>query len=169
MDHSALLRGSENRIMYLYMFSLITFDTFLTTCPKLNSQATDCSVCTHDHHCTYSESLFSSHGESFIADSDEDTLCFVACHSNDVFFGFFGNMVLCKVLQQYVSFNAVILFFFLIVMSYTSMQQRSLLNARLIVISSCRALSRVKEKQCCYIIFGISFLSCVTATCTYCK
>lgn len=112
MDHSALLRGSEDRIMYLYMFSLITFDTFLTTCPKLNSQATDCSVCTHDHHCTYSESLFSSHGESFIADSDEDTLCFVACHSNDVFFGFFGNMVLCKVLQQYVSFNAVILFFF---------------------------------------------------------
>lgn len=156
--------------MCLYMFSLITFDTFLTTCPKLNSQATDCSVCTHDHHCTYSESLFSSHGESFIADSDEDTLCFVACHSNDVFLaGFFGNMVLCKVLQQYVSFNAVILFFFLIVMSYTSMQQRSLLNARLIVISLCRALSRVKEKQCCYIIFGISFLSCVTATCTYCK
>lgn len=94
------------------MFSLITFDTFLTTCPKLKSRATDCSVCTHDHHCTYSESLLSSHGESFIADSDEDTLCFVACHSNDVFLaGFFGNMVLCKVLQQYVSFNAVILFF----------------------------------------------------------
>lgn len=98
------------------------------------------SVCTnHDHHCTYSESLFSSYGESFIADSDEDTLCYVVCHSNDVFLaGFFGYMVLCKVLQQYVSFNAVI-FVFLIVISYISMQQRSLLNARVIVIFLCRA------------------------------
>lgn len=25
------------------------------------------------------------------------------------------------------------------------------------------------KKNCCYIIFGISFLSCVKATCTYCK
>lgn len=89
--------------------------------------------------------LLSSLGESFTADNDEHALYYVACHSNDVFLsGFFGNLVLCNVLQQYVGFNAVVIFFSCDEPMYTSTQQRrslnAFLNARMIVLSLCHAL-----------------------------
>lgn len=70
--------------------------------------------------------LLSSLGENVIADSDEHALCYVAYHSNDVVLsGFFGNLVLCNMLQQYVGWVSMLLF--------------SFLNARVIALSLCRA------------------------------
>lgn len=69
----------------------------------------------HGHHKDSLRTLrlLSSPGGRFIVDNDDnDALCCVACHSNDVLLsGFFDNLVPCNVLQQFVGFDAVVIFF----------------------------------------------------------
>lgn len=85
--------------------------------------------------------LLSSLGERFIADNDEHALCYVACHSDDVFLSLATwYCAMCH--------NSTWVSVLLLIPShcdelmYTSTQQRlnAFLNARVIVLYLCRAL-----------------------------
>lgn len=55
--------------------------------------------------------MISSPGESFVVNNNDPALCCAACHSNDVLLSGFFDDLLCDVLQQFVGYNDVVIFF----------------------------------------------------------
>lgn len=146
----------------------------LATCPVVSHELRSLvSVRTHDgHHCNYTEKRFHLLEKSFITGKHKHAFCYVACHSNDVLLtGFFGNLVLCNVLQQYVDywFLSSLWWCWYTHPHNKEVSLNAFLNARVKMLLCVMLLSWNNQDDIFFLLhlrFKFSFLRfCVKATC----